>query len=230
VWSAGSGFEAELYAACGRDRSFLLLCSSVGAEAKCRLTVGQTTADGKALLETDELIFRGGDVRLSIPYKTISAVDASNGVLRVTSSAGVALFELGDVAVKWADKIRNPPRRIDKLGITVGQRVLLVGVRDVTLRQEIETCGAIILSRGTEPADAIFLAANDRSDLDRLVTLQKFMAPDGAIWVIRPKGSQAISESDAMKAGKAAGLVDVKVVRFSETHTAEKFVMPVARR
>ncbi|PYR70118.1 MAG: hypothetical protein DMF88_03745 [Acidobacteria bacterium] len=51
-----------------------------------------------------------------------------------------------------------------------------------------------------------------------------------AIWVIRPKGSQQISESDVMKAGKAAGLVDVKVARFSETHTAEKFVIPVSRR
>jgi hypothetical protein len=29
-----------------------------------------------------------------------------------------------------------------------------------------------------------------------------------------------------MAAGKTAGLVDVKVVSFSETHTAEKFVIP----
>ena len=33
-----------------------------------------------------------------------------------------------------------------------------------------------------------------------------------------------------MAAGKRAGLVDVKVVSFSETVTAEKFVIPVARR
>jgi hypothetical protein len=33
-----------------------------------------------------------------------------------------------------------------------------------------------------------------------------------------------------MTAGKAAGLVDVKVVRFSETHTAEKFVIPLKAR
>jgi hypothetical protein len=33
-----------------------------------------------------------------------------------------------------------------------------------------------------------------------------------------------------MRAGKAAGLVDVKVVRFSEVHTAQKFVIPVANR
>jgi hypothetical protein len=33
-----------------------------------------------------------------------------------------------------------------------------------------------------------------------------------------------------MRAGKAAGLVDVKVVSFSATHTAEKFVIPVRAR
>jgi len=33
-----------------------------------------------------------------------------------------------------------------------------------------------------------------------------------------------------MAAGKHAGLVDVKVVSFSDTHTAEKFVIPVAKR
>jgi hypothetical protein len=33
-----------------------------------------------------------------------------------------------------------------------------------------------------------------------------------------------------MHGGKSAGLVDVKVVRFSRTHTAEKFVIPVTRR
>ena len=60
--------------------------------------------------------------------------------------------------------------------------------------------------------------------------MQKFLKRDGAIWVIRPKGHADISERDVMKAGKTAGLVDVKVVRFSETHTAEKFVIPVARR
>ncbi len=86
------------------------------------------------------------------------------------------------------------------------------------------------MSRGLEDADIIFVAANERADLDRLVTVQKFLKRDGAIWVIRPKGSAAITEADVMKAGKAAGLVDVKVARFSDTHTAEKFVIPVSKR
>jgi hypothetical protein len=33
-----------------------------------------------------------------------------------------------------------------------------------------------------------------------------------------------------MDAGKAAGLVDVKVISFSDTHTGEKFVIPLALR
>ena len=39
-----------------------------------------------------------------------------------------------------------------------------------------------------------------------------------------------MSEAAVMAAGKAAGLVDTKVVAFSETHTAERLVIPVARR
>jgi hypothetical protein len=202
----------------------------MGAEAKCTVRIGRTKTEGKALLETDELIFRGGDLRLAIPYRSIRKLDAKDGALHVAWPDGAAIFELGPAAVKWADKIRNPPSRIDKLNIKAGQRVLFVGLRDATLREEIETCGASVLARGTEPVDAIFVAANDRADLDRLVTVQKFLKRDGAIWVIRPKGSPNISESDVMQAGKAAGLVDVKVARFSETHTAEKFVIPVAQR
>jgi len=202
----------------------------MGAEAKCTATVGGKKAVGKALLETDELIFRGDDVRLTIPYKSVSSIDAKDGVLHVAWLSGVASFELGPSAVKWADRIRNPPSRIDKLDVKPGQFVLFVGIRDATLREEIETRGAAVLARAIEPVDAIFIAANQRADLNRLATVQKFLKRSGAIWVIRPRGNPNISESDVMSAGKAAGLVDVKVVRFSETHTAEKFVIPVRKR
>jgi hypothetical protein len=202
----------------------------MGAEAKCTATIGGKKAVGKALLETDELIFRGEDVRLTIPYKSVSSIDAKEGVLHVAWLSGVASFELGPSAVKWADRIRNPPSRIDKLGVKPGQLVLFVGIRDATLREEVETRGATVLARGIEPVDAVFVAANERGDLERLGTVQKFVKRDGAIWVIRPKGSPNISESDVMSAGKRVGLVDVKVVRFSDTHTAEKFVIPVRKR
>jgi hypothetical protein len=202
----------------------------MGAEAKCTATISGKKTVGKALLETDELIFRGEDVRLTIPYRSVSSIDVKDGVLHVAWLSGVASFELGPSAVKWADRIRNPPSRIDKLDVKPGQVVLFVCIRDATLREEIETRGAIVVARVIDPVDTIFVAANERSDLRRLATLQNFLKRDGAIWVIRPKGSPNISENDVMSAGKGVGLVDVKVVRFSETHTAEKFVIPVSKR
>ena len=202
----------------------------MGAEAKCTLTVGRTRAEGKALLETDALVFRGPETRLSIPYRQMSSVDAKDGVLRVKYAAGAASFELGPAAAKWADKIRNPPSRADKLGIKPGQRVLIAGVEDAALRTELEARGAEVVTRRAADLDLVFYAANDRAALESLRALQKNLKSNGAIWVVRPKGSAAISEADVMKAGKAAGLVDVKVVRFSDTHTAEKFVIPVKNR
>src|SRR5918999_6333842 len=102
----------------------------MGAESKCTLTFGKTRADGKALLETDALIFRGGDVRLSVPYKQMSSVEAKDGALRVKFPDGVAVFAVGDVAPRWAEKIRNPPSRLDKLGVKADQLVIVYGVDD----------------------------------------------------------------------------------------------------
>ena len=202
----------------------------MGAEAKCELTFGRTKASGKALLETDALIFRGGEVRLAVPYKQMSAVEARNGALRVTFPDGVAEFAIGAAAPTWADKILHPPSRIDKLGVKPQHVVLVLGVRDEGFARELAGSAAKVLTRAAGKADIIFYAADTRAALEKLTPLQAHLVRDGAIWVIRPKGAAAIRESDVMQAGKKAGLVDVKVARFSDTHTAEKFVIPVARR
>ena len=202
----------------------------MGQEAACTLTFGATRDDGKALLETDALIFRGGDVRLSVPYTEISAVEARDGALRVTFRDGTAVFAIGIAASKWADKIRNPPSRLDKLGVKPGHHVVVLGVKDAAFARELSARAARVSTRLAGQADIVFYAAEARSDLARLRPLQKHLKRNGAIWVIRPKGVAAITERDVMKAGKAAGLVDVKVARFTDTHTAEKFVIPVSRR
>ena len=199
---------------------------AVGAEAKCTLTYGTTRAEGKALLETDALIFRGGDVRLSVPYARMSKVEAKGGALYVTFPDGTAVFAIGDAASKWASKILNPPSRLDKLGVKPSHAVVVLDVDDEQFRRELKERGARVATKAAGNVDIIFFAAASRAALDKLVPLKKHLKPDGAIWVIRPKGVTAITESDVMKAGKLAGLVDVKVVRFSSAHTAEKFVIP----
>jgi hypothetical protein len=114
--------------------------------------------------------------------------------------------------------------RIDKLGVKPGHSILLIGVTDALFLAELQERG-VRLSRSTPP-DLIFCAIESRAALQKLPELARRMKRDGALWTIRPKGSPHVSESDVLKAGKAAGLVDIKVVRFSETHTAEKFVVP----
>lgn len=114
--------------------------------------------------------------------------------------------------------------RTEKLGVKPGQSVLLVGVTDAHFISELQAAGARITRTGA--FDLIFCAVNTRASLATVADLAKRMKPAGALWTIRPKGSAAIAEAEVLKAGRAAGLVDVKVVRFSDTHTANKFVVP----
>jgi hypothetical protein len=203
----------------------------MGAEAVCTATFKRTTIEGKARLETEVLQFRSGDVRLSIPFKEMSKVTARRGTLRVTSPAGTASFQLGTMAAKWAEKILKPPRRLDKIGAKPTWRASAIGVHDERFLKELEGAVALLsIGRVLKPSDAIFLGARKEAELTRLEKLKASLKPDGALWIIRPKGRPEISERAVMRAGAAAGLVDVKVVSFSPTHTAEKFVIPRAAR
>lgn len=202
----------------------------MGQEAACTLRLAGQTYRGRALLEHDALIFRGG-ARLVIPFKEITAVRARAGTLRVTFPRGVAAFHLGTAAERWAERIRSPKSLIDKLGIKPGARVAVLGVTDAAFWAQLRArTGDISLTRPRPGTDAILLQVKSRRDLVRLGPLQRRIKPDGALWVIAPKGASAVREAEVLAGGKAAGLVDVKVAAFSPTHTAHKFVIPVARR
>jgi hypothetical protein len=198
----------------------------MGYEAQCTLRLGDEVARGKAVLEQYDLIFRG-PTRLAIPLKTIASVVASEGSLIVRFGKTTAIFDIGTAASRWANLIANPPSRLDKLGVKAGMSAVVVGERHEDLVREMKSRGARVLrSPPAEGSDLVFYGASQRDMLDRLGVLKRSLKPTGALWVIRPKGSAAITESEVMAAGKKAGLVDVKVVSFSATHTAEKFVIP----
>jgi len=202
----------------------------MGQEAACKARFGGKVSAGKALFETDALIFRG-EFRLSIPLKSIQSVEAADGLLRVTSPQGMAVFELGPQAEKWAHKIRNPRTLADKLDVKPGVRVSLCGVGDANFREQLKArTGDISEGKPAKGSDLIFLQAESVNDLAKLKPLESSLKRNGAIWVVYPKGKKDITEIGVLQAGKQAGLVDIKVARFSDTHTALKFVIPVARR
>lgn len=203
----------------------------MGSESLCTVHFGGQRSDGKALLESEHLIFRGA-FRLSIPHKAITKLDADDGTLRVTFPDGTAIFELGASAAKWAEKIRNPRSLLDKLGVKAEMRVAVIGIDDVSFLEQLAERTADISRRTPKKdTDLIFFAANELTDLARLEKLRAHLTPAGAIWVVHTKGKSApFKDVDVFASAKRAGLVDVKVVSFSATHTAEKLVVPVKNR
>jgi hypothetical protein len=121
--------------------------------------------------------------------------------------------------------------RLDKLGVKADSRVAVVGVKDKSFLRELkERTKDIAASRPKKETDIIFLASENKKALQRLGKLRRGVKRNGAIWVVWPKGQQHIKQSDVMAAAKRAGLVDVKIVSFSDTHSGLKLVIPVARR
>ena len=202
----------------------------MGAEAVCRVSYKGEASEGKALLETAELIFRG-DFRLKIPFSQISSLEASDGELQVGYDGGVAVFELGRNAEKWAENIRNPRALLDKLGVKPAMSVAVLGVQDDTFMSQLRDRVGEPSTNLAPDTDIVFYEADQVDDLARLGELKQAIKPAGGIWVVSPKGKGAVlKDVEVMAAAREAGLVDNKVVSFSDTHTALRLVIPKALR
>lgn len=201
----------------------------MGNEATCVVDYDGTSGTAKALLETDEVIVRA-PFRVKVPFREIEKIDADDERLLLRWSSHTLSLSIGREARKWAEKIHNPKSLVDKLGVKSGQKISIAGKLDAKFIEELRERGADVGTRMRRDSDMIFVAVDKREQLDRLVGIKESLAADGAIWVVRPKGTAAISDADVMASAKSAGLVDVKVARFSPTHTAEKLVIRVNDR
>ena len=122
---------------------------------------------------------------------------------------------------------------LDKLGVQADSRVALIGAFPdwfhVLLLQRAGLSSARELPR--EPVDLIFLLADTHAELDLLHDLRHRIVQNGAIWVVSKKGKAAtLRDVDVISAALDAGLVDNKVVSFSETHTSLRSVIRLRDR
>jgi hypothetical protein len=202
----------------------------MGSEATCKVRFGNQESQGKALLETSEILFRGG-FRLKIPFSTIKSAKTAAGELRLQTAEGLAVFQLGPAAEKWCQKILHPKSRIEKLGVKPGARVSLLGSFDADFVEELGGfTKSLSKNKVAGNSEMIFFAADSKEDLAAASKIAKSMQGAAALWIVYPKGQQHITENDVLTAGRKTSLKDVKVVGFSPTHTALKFVIPVAER
>jgi hypothetical protein len=120
----------------------------------------------------------------------------------------------------------------DKLGVRAEHRIALVGVHDEGFVRELD----VRLAKGASPRlrahyDIIFLRIDRAEDLMSIAVAATHLEMNGALWIFHPKGRDASpKDGEVREAGIAAGLVDNKISAYSETHTATRYVIPVAKR
>jgi hypothetical protein len=119
---------------------------------------------------------------------------------------------------------------LDKLGVKPGMRIAVLGVVDPPFLADLRQRIGEYATEPVDHADVVFVAINEPDDLIQLGPLKQSIKRDGMIWAVFRKGRKDFNENHVLRGGLAAGLVDVKVVRFSDTHSASRFVIRKAER
>jgi hypothetical protein len=192
--------------------------------------VNGRAATGKAHLDSTELTV-SGELRLRVPFAEISRVEAADGVLRFAWRDDTVTLELGAAAPKWAHAMLHPKSRIEKLGIVPGLRVCALNCDPEFGAELTAALGAAPSRQLRGRFDAIFAVIDGPHDLAAAGRLREHLEPAGALWLLYLKGKSApVSESAVRVTMQSTGLVELKVVGFSATHTAVKWVIPKAAR
>ncbi|MFO0612940.1 MAG: hypothetical protein U0414_10150 [Polyangiaceae bacterium] len=204
----------------------------MGRTATCAVEIGAKKHPSvSVLLETDEIVLRTTP-RLLVPRSAIEAPIADGDALVFTHEGTRYRLALGvKEAAKWAHDLLHPKTLIDKLDVAPGSSVAVLGLTDEDapgFREQLAArLGHAPATRLGKDHALVFMAAKARADLEGLPRVVDRLAPGGAIWVVRAKGKAAPpgtpTEADVRAACRAIDLVDVKVARFSDALTAEKY-------
>lgn len=129
-------------------------------------------------------------------------------------------------AIKKTPAAKSPvssKSRMDKIGVRGGMRVAIMGVKDASLSAELTEKGAIPVTELSN-LDILVYGADSPGELARIEALVPMLAEKGALWIVSVKGKPAtVQHGDVIAAAKAHGLMDNKVVAFSDTQTSLRF-------
>lgn len=181
-----------------------------------------TGAKMKAEVGEDQVAFRGA-FKADVPFEEIVA--EARGTLLVLSCRGhVVELGAGAKAGALAAKVRSPPSRLDRLGVTPGASAAVAGPLDAAFKVELGTRAAVAPGAPRQPVDLLFFAVEAPAQLEPLPKLAMLVAPGGSLWVVYPK--ERVGEGQVAAAAKGAGLRASAAVRFSGTHAAARLQRP----
>jgi hypothetical protein len=193
----------------------------LGKEATVTAQLADGPDEGRLRYEAPKLVFRGRERRV-FEGAALDGVRAEGDDLVLADGSRFALG--AKKAALWVDAMLNPKGRIDKMGVKPGMRAAVMGVADKDLSAELAAKGAVPVTE-LEDLDLLFYAADSDAELARIEGLVPTLSEKGALWVVSRKGKAAtVKDVEVMAAAKAHGLVDNKMVAFSDTLTALRFV------
>ncbi|MBL8744679.1 MAG: DUF3052 family protein [Myxococcales bacterium] len=129
------------------------------------------------------------------------------------------------------DPARYTRSRTEKLGVKPGTHVALRGLSDSAFLTELGDAGAKVARRmGAGPYDIVLVRVDTIDELPALADARSRIASNGMVWAVWPKGKKTLREDDIRSFAIAAGLVDVKVMSFSDELSGLKLVIPKAQR
>jgi hypothetical protein len=192
----------------------------MGKDATVHATFTDGPDEGRLQFEASRLLFRGARRRV-FEGEALAGLKAEGEDLVLADGSR---FQLGaKAAASWAQAILNPKGRLDKIGVKPGMRVGVVNVADADLAAELAARDAAPVSE-LKNLDLLFYGADSPAELACIPELIPALAATGALWIASRKGKAAtLKDVEVMAAAKAHGLVDNKVVGFSDTLTALRF-------
>lgn len=200
----------------------------MGQEFDGTVTVGGQKVPVRGDFGSDRVRLSGGR-RGDVPYKEVQVLSTAKGILRIRADGVELQFPVGPNVDRLANKIRTPATRLEKMGIKPGLSAVFLGPLAKDFLAEVATVLPKRLNAlPAEPVDLLVVALRSLDDLAGIQSFAAAIKPDGSLWLVYPKAKRDIPEKEVLDTGRAAGLKDLKVVRFSEKLTALRFMRPLA--
>ena len=192
----------------------------MGLEAECSCRWSGGAAPVKALLESRELILRGGP-RRTLPFATIQSAAIDGDGLVLTTADETYRLDLGAArAARWKTRIETPPPTLkDKLGLRDGATAFVIGaVEDAALAEALEGADG--------PAAANICIAEAASEAALTAALEVYDR-EGAgrpLWIVHGMGPGAALGDNAVRAVmRARGFIDSKACAVSAARSATRY-------
>lgn len=202
----------------------------MGKELVTTVRVGAKAAECRVLLEATELLVRG-ELKRRIPLTHPERFVVNDGMLEIAYEGETVAIQLGEKADAWLDAIRNPRSRMQKLGVTAGTSVCVLGDAEPDALEELtNTLGAAPSRRLRKPTDLVLCFAREHADLDRLAKIEALLTEGGAVWVLWPKGRHDFTHENVVAAGRRAGLTQTRSIGFSEAFSGLRLVRPSKKK